>query len=221
MDTSSSKKVLWVLEDSLSIQFILRKALEGFYEMRFFRTLAEFGEAVRRCPAPSGLIADLRLEDGTFLNVMAEQEPFIRTVPTIVVSGVDDIEVLRQCFARGAKDYIHKPFGRNELFIKVENLVHSSVTADDEPLIDSASRVVSFGAKATPSLTPKEYRILGLLPYKKYVSRENLVSCALKDAQVKETSLDVHLVALRRKLRTVGLSIQHDSDRGYFLTALP
>lgn len=117
------QQTLWVLEDDRGVQLMYKMALGLRYNLSFFDSVASLNDALESShPRPMLLIADLHLPDQEFIQYLETPRTQInwRHVPFLVVSGVDDLEALRQCYAFGALDFINKPFTTNEIIVKVD-----------------------------------------------------------------------------------------------------
>ena len=95
-------------------------ALKDFFEQKGFRvttasTAQQALEQVRQVPAEVVLL-DLRLPDGSGLDVLSrlkEAQPDLRVV---VISGVADSQAIDEALQRGASSYLTKPFDFDHCF---------------------------------------------------------------------------------------------------------
>lgn len=62
---------------------------------------------------------------GFQLCELLQQDPRFAAIPIIIVSAKDDSESKQKALGLGAKDYIIKPFGPDELIQKIEQLTGS------------------------------------------------------------------------------------------------
>jgi DNA-binding response OmpR family regulator len=216
---------IWVVEDDPGIQFLYQEILELNYDISIFGTIAEFELAILKdSEGPNLIIADLRLPDANFLSLLQSNTDRLwkSVVPYLVVSSLDDMEAIRICFNSGASDYIYKPFGKNELLLKIERiLTENSVRKPlDHLSIDSKTFRVSNG-KLAISLTTKEFQIISLLYNSKNltVSRSELMTKIWNKTDNGSKTLDVHLHNLRRKIQPMGLKIVHRHPYEYFLAS--
>lgn len=214
---------IWVLEDDPGIQFLYQEILELAYDISIFGTVREFDTAISSgSDAPDLVIADLRLPDANFLSLLKPNETRTWTnfIPYMVVSSLDDMDAIRTCFDNGACDYIYKPFGKNELLLKIERiLVEKNVRKPLESLsIDSKTFKVSNGT-ASVALTTKEFQIISLIYNSKSltVCRTDLMNKIWNKSDTGSKTLDVHLHNLRRKIQPLGLKIVHRHPYEYFL----
>jgi DNA-binding response OmpR family regulator len=215
---------IWVLEDDPGIQFLYQEILELSYDISIFGTLAEFEDAFcKKADSPELVIADLRLPDANFLTFLkpGDKPSPLLSVPYIVVSSLDDMDAIRTCFDNGASDYIYKPFGKNELLLKIERILAENVVRRplDNLSIDSKTFRVSNG-KTSVSLTTKEFQIISLLFNSKSltVNRTELMTKIWNKTDTGSKTLDVHLHNLRRKIMPLGLKIVHRHPYEYFLS---
>ena len=210
----SQEVEIWVIEDDEGCQFVYEEILSFRYRFRVFATLSAAKAALAKA-RPSLLLADLRLPDGVFLDLMDDRGFNLKSTPVIVVSSVEDIDVLRQCFQNGARDYLTKPFSKGELIVKIEQHLSSKASLRDR----AASREKQGGSglmlnwkrfeakvrEAEIRLTPKEMQILDLLRQEVApVNREKIVSAIWEQTKVTEKTLDVHIFNLRKKLVALG-----------------
>ena len=131
------------------------------------------------------------------------------------------MDAIRTCFDNGASDYIYKPFGKNELLLKIERILAENIVRRplDNLSIDSKTFKVSNG-KTSVSLTTKEFQIISLLFNSKglTVNRTELMSKIWNKTDTGSKTLDVHLHNLRRKIMPLGLKIVHRHPYEYFLS---
>ena len=136
-------------------------------------------------------------------------------IPVIVITAKDELDDKIDIFAKGADDYITKPFNILEVKARIKaimrrvskrdkNQENEKVIVKGEMKIDCESRRVIIGEKEI-NLTAKEFDLLELLamnPGKVY-SRENLLNIVWGyeypgDAR----TVDVHIRRLREKIET-------------------
>ncbi|MEY4617048.1 MAG: hypothetical protein RJB66_2008, partial [Pseudomonadota bacterium] len=145
-----------------------------------------------------------------------------------IVSGLDDLDTLRTCFAEGANDFLTKPFQKNELLIKIERLLSlasetppgATTKAFEEPILfDPKTFSLRRGNQEPVFLTIKQIQIYSLLQRAqgRPLSRKILESEIWPGISVSAKSLDVHLFHLRQKLTPLGIEILWNPTAGYSL----
>lgn len=217
-ETAGGRKVpaptptrIWCLDDDDRANDLVRTTLEMSYQLDFVEDLPSLRSRVfSDRPRPELLVAELKLRGGSFLDYLRDDK-FVEqlAVPVVVLSSVEDVDVMRLCFARGVADYLLKPTRRVELIAKIERAV-SSRTAVLGVRLDPITLSARRAGISSPPLTPKEYQVLtvlltaGTAP----VSPARLRETLWRDTQVSAKALDVHLSHLRKKIVALGLRIE-------------
>jgi CheY-like chemotaxis protein len=95
---------------------------------------------VHRYPRPNFIVLDHWLDDGTGLELLEwlVDHRELRKIPVIVFTGCEDPAVRDQALALGAKDFILKPGGLEDLGVAIEKLVRGGSTrsshgGDEDP----------------------------------------------------------------------------------------
>ena len=95
--------ILWILEDDPDCKFVYENIFSFHYELRFFENLSEIKGALRgNADKPDLLIADLRLPDGMFSDLIMDST-LVSNQSFVVISSLEDIDILRFCFDRGPR----------------------------------------------------------------------------------------------------------------------
>ena len=220
---TDSKSLVWILEDDASAQFVYSEILSPQYNLKFFSKISEYVQGALESPQPDLLIADIRLGEENFLAFLGTDEAF-RAVqsPFIVVSSLDHLDSLRQCFNEGALDYLTKPFTRNEIIVKVERILKLTREAKPRPedriVLEPTTLRVKWNDRDA-KLTAKELQIFSILHLARgdSVPRKKIQAEVWGDVKVSNKSLDVHVFHLRRKLAKIGLEIQCNPAVGFRL----
>ncbi len=115
-DPRNDSATVWVVDDDASI----RSYLSDFLTSRSYGVLCfDSGEQVVRqitsVGPPSLLLLDIRMPKVGGLEVLAQLEKVRRRIPSIVLSGVDQISTVVQAMRLGASDYLVKPLDMKDL----------------------------------------------------------------------------------------------------------
>jgi DNA-binding response OmpR family regulator len=170
-------------------------------------------DAIRTVEAGSHLpdlvLLDLGLPDADGVEVcrrLVELRPSLRVVA--VTARADELDVVVGLDS-GAVDYVTKPFRLAELMARVRaQLRQTPRGAEDRVIV--ADLEIDLGARRVRlagdeiELRPKEYDLLAMLASNagRVVSREQLMADVWDENWYGSTkTLDVHIAALRRKLR--------------------
>lgn len=204
-------KEIWILEDDKGCQFVYEQTLDHRYKTTYFTKIADFREALTESETtPSLIIADLMLDDGNFMTYLNEsKDKRLMTTPFIIVSSIDDIDALRFCFMEGALDYLTKPFKKNELIVKIENIISGSIRQANSV---QAHKTMNLDGNEIENLTSKQKQLLSLFLNSpgRVVSRDDILEQVWGDTSVHPKTVDVHLYNLRRKLNEVGYIIRSE-----------
>ncbi len=151
---TTAERVL-VVDDSL----VIRKAIEKHLKADFDVLLADNGEAAWEIISGDHgikvLITDIempRLDGyGLICRIRAAEEPQVRGLPVIAITGAEDDETKARAFACGATDFIIKPIDPLQLHARVHahvrftdasrRLAEAEASLEDESVIDPLTRL--------------------------------------------------------------------------------
>ncbi|MBT3981273.1 MAG: response regulator transcription factor [Bacteriovoracaceae bacterium] len=194
------RKRVWVLEDEEDAHLFYEDYLSEKYDLKFFKDFDSFEKALLDNDSPDLALTDLNLGNINFLEEISKVEKV--SFPFLVVSSSADRATLKGCFEKGAIDYLVKPFGGEELKVKVEK-------AFDSLRRDLSNFVKGIDLEDLPDLTMKESKILNLFLASDnfIIDREEVIREIWPKVKVQPKTLDVHLYNLRKKLKRIDLYI--------------
>jgi two-component system response regulator AtoC len=105
---------------------LIRKSLvkllraEG-YEVDAVGTAAEVLESVRRDP-PQILILDLRLPDGSGIELLPRLKALAPELEVVVITAFGDLSTAVEAMRQGATDFLKKPYEMHEIVLAIERL---------------------------------------------------------------------------------------------------
>ncbi|MFM9921196.1 response regulator transcription factor [Lacisediminihabitans sp. H27-G8] len=214
--------LLLVVEDDLTIGATLESALSAAgYSVSWVRDgVAAIGQA--RAAPPDLVLLDLGLPDLEGLSVCRELRMLLPAAVIVVLTARrEQIDVVSG-LESGADDYLTKPFSLVEILARVRahlrrstgNNTEASPTALGALTIDISARRATINQVDVP-LRAREFDLLVRLARQPgvAVSREDLMSDVWDANWFGSTkTLDVHIAALRRRLRDVASVNLPDSD---------
>jgi len=172
-------------------------------------------ELVNKEP-PDLVVLDLMLPgiDGYDVCYKLKSNPDLNHVPIIMLTakGEESDEVIG--FGIGADDYVTKPFSPKVLVARI-NAVLRRRAEPEEPEPDEEPVIARGGLSINPNrhevllegkeirLTPIEFKVLYFLsktPGRVYTRKRIIDKAQGEDVYITERTVDVHVVALRRKL---------------------
>lgn len=175
--------------------------------------------ALRACrfEDPDLLLLDLNLPDASGLELLREiraagpAAPFDPDLPVVVLSGRGSREDRVRGLGAGASDYVVKPFGYEELLIRLRNQLARRSSNRLGPkrvgllTIDTATREVHVDDQLV-HLATKEFELLRALsidPRRVFTKAELLTEIWGFQEKARTRTLDSHASRLRRKLDPV------------------
>lgn len=158
------------------------------------------------------VILDVRLPDGSGLDICREIRADGKTMPVLFLTACDDENEIVTGLDSGADDYVTKPFGIKVLLSRIRALLRrnpSSIYEADGLYVDINKMLVKKNGE-TVFLTLTEFQILSTLIRNAgiVVTRGSLLS-AIWDCDgnfIDDNTLSVHISRLREKISTSKLS---------------
>jgi len=191
------------LRRALAINLRARK-----YDVDVAADGAEALEAATSHP-PDAVVLDLGLPDMDGVEIIEGLRGWSQ-VPIIVLSARTGQQDKVLALDAGADDYVTKPFGMDELLARLRAALRRGPTAEDIPVVETASFSIDLAAKqahavdGTPiRLTPTEWHLVEILVRHedKLVSQKQLLKEVWGPQYETETNyLRVYMAQLRRKL---------------------
>ena len=218
-----------VVEDDANLGPFLSKALE---ESSFtVDRVPNLAEARRRLAeaAYDLLSLDVQLPDGSGLDFLAEVRGGGHGMPVLMLSSRAETEDRVRGLDGGADDYLAKPFALDEYLSRVRALLRRGAGRASTRLrlgaveCDEAAHRVTCAGKDV-ELTPKEFALLRMFLRSPgaALSRSQIVNAVWKWAfDGYSNVVDVHVSALRKKLRGSGLRFRAVPRVGYALEEAP
>ena len=150
---------------------------------------------------------DIGLPDGNGLELCQKVRDTGNEVPILFLSARTDEATVVKGINAGADDYLRKPFGVEELKVRMNKILRKFVLPTGLMIygglrIDPAKRLVTIMDQIV-TLGRKELEILILLTKKggDIVTRENILTALYENADMYDRTVDSHMSHLRRKLR--------------------
>jgi two-component system, NtrC family, nitrogen regulation response regulator NtrX len=117
---------------------VVRKTCVELLEARGHKTLAaaSVGEGLRLFSEhrPAAVLLDLRLPDGTGIDVLREFQRQAPGTPVVVISGHGSVAEAVEAMKVGATDFLEKPVSRDRLFQILDRILHPSFPGGETDL---------------------------------------------------------------------------------------
>jgi two-component system phosphate regulon response regulator PhoB len=221
------KKTVLVIDDEKDLIELVRYNLEkeGFEVQGALN--GESGLAVAMQKMPDVVLVDLMLPGIDGLEVCRRLRSNTRTaaIPLIMLTAKTAESDRVVGLELGADDYVTKPFSPRELTARVRALLRRvskypgslELIRRGDLVVDPVKHEVKCGDDAV-ALTATEFRLLQFLAAHagRVFSRSELIDHALgQDVEVLDRTIDVHVMALRKKLGRHGDYIETIRGFGY------
>jgi FixJ family two-component response regulator len=149
--------IVYVVDDDLSI----RQALSGLLrsaglEVETFGSAREFLRAPR-ADAPGCLVLDVRLPDGSGLDLPAELRDMDLPLPIIYITGHGTIPMSVRAMKAGALEFLTKPFRDEDLLGAIK------VALERDQLGRAERSELGEARRRIDRLTPREREVLDLV----------------------------------------------------------
>ncbi|MFW5652783.1 MAG: response regulator [Planctomycetota bacterium] len=193
-------------------------------------TSGEMAIRAARSWRPDLLVLDLMLPgvDGLEICRVLKNDPATRQIPIVMLTAKGEEADIVAGLELGADDYITKPFSPRVLIARIRAVIRrdSKITIDasdsarleiHELVIDSIRHEVQLEGRLL-DLTLTEFRMLAWLarhPGRAFTRQQIIDAIRGDDYPVTERSVDVQIVALRRKLGSYGEYIETVRGVGY------
>jgi DNA-binding NtrC family response regulator len=120
-----SKATILVVDDQDSIRHFVSKALEDDgYTVRSAESVRETRQAIEQ-DMPDLLLLDLKLPDGTGIELLREIKRLQPEVPVILMTAFGEVETAVEAMSAGAYWFVKKPFQNDELLALVARALES------------------------------------------------------------------------------------------------
>jgi two-component system alkaline phosphatase synthesis response regulator PhoP len=223
-----ARETILVVEDEEDIAELLRYNLEAEQFKVVVETSGEKGVDTARRVLPDLLLLDLMLPGMNGLEVCRalKSDRATASIPIVMVTARGEESDIVTGLELGAEDYVTKPFGTKVLLARVRAALRrrrAAVPSEDEPVrvheveIHPGRREVRAGGEEV-QLTNTEFRILHFLarrPGWVFTRYQIVDGIRGENYPVTERSIDVQIVALRRKLGGFGGLIETVRGVGY------
>jgi len=116
---------VYYVEDSISIQELVRHSLSEKFEVHTFNNCMEALTFIEAGNIPDIVITDLDtpVMTGFELLVKLKATDFLRAIPVMVLSGEESTDSRIKSLEAGADDYVVKPFNPLELQARINNIL--------------------------------------------------------------------------------------------------
>lgn len=199
-------KILFVEDDpvlgrGLNVNF----ELEG-YQVEWVQNLRDASTAQSAKPFDL-MILDLGLPDGDGLEFLKSLRQGGSNLPVVILTAKTDEDSVVEGLQSGANDYVRKPFGKRELFARIQTVLRKPqsnaerLNFDDLSITREQRRAIYRGKEI--ELNRREFEILSYFVEhaEAVVTRAALLQALNTDGGLSDRTIDSHISHLRARLR--------------------
>jgi len=208
---------------------LFRNALSTAVALAFPNTTskeaASIDEALQILDKTTGFdiaLVDLKIPGVSGFDGLVQLRTHYPRLPILIVSGVDDMQIVKEAISFGAAGYVPKTVGKEGLAVAIDNVLQGDVYLPEqfrEERVDSSYEPENAGdslAERVNSLTPQQLRVLAML-------REGLLNKQIAyELSVGNSTIKKHVSEILRKLkvnsRTQAVIEVSKMDQGLFAT---
>lgn len=215
-----------LVEDERDLLELLRFNLEREgYDVATASTGAAALATAKRTP-PDLVLLDRMLPgmEGIEICRVLKKRPETAAVPVIMLTAKGEEADVVKGLEAGADDYVTKPFSPRVLLARIQAVLRRSAAGDEAATLraggvtlDAERHMVTVDGEAV-SLTATEFKLLALLlarPGRVFTRQQIIEQLHEGFAAVTDRSVDVQVVALRRKLAASGARVETVRGVGY------
>jgi DNA-binding response OmpR family regulator len=158
------------------------------------------------------LLVDLGLPGKSGEQLCVQIRKMDRDKPVLIITAKSEENDAVSAFEGGADDFVRKPFGLEELFVRIQRLLGRAISQRkisrfEGITLDRATRSALYQGEVL-TLTQKEFLILETLIERagEVISREKLLNSMDERLETSDRTLDSHVSHIRRKLKEIGAS---------------
>lgn len=220
--TFQLKRILVVDDDPDIRQLLQIKLIDAGFEVWSAANGKRALEVIDKNGIPHLALVDINMPEMGGMQFCRTLHQF-SDVPVVMLTAVDDTDVVVSSIQEHAEDYIVKPFNLNELVARIERVLRrfpdygytqlASTVVNGDVQVNFSKQMLLSGDQRL-SMTPTETKLLHILMANsgRTVSNEFLLSRLWPREEIFEDTLRVHMHRLRRKLHTL------DPERDYIET---
>ena len=114
MPSASKKPMILICDDEEGVRESFKVILSDDYSLRFTKNSPEAVESLKTT-SPAAVLLDIKMPKKNGAEILRQIKKLRPSLPVIIVTGYQSVELAQQVIADGAADYIPKPFAPDRL----------------------------------------------------------------------------------------------------------
>lgn len=219
------KKKLLILDDEEVFGDNLSKLLADSFDVKF-TTKPKEAYAIATQQQLDAILLDINLgvENGLEFCEKLRSNALTKNVQIFLMTGFGCKNIHMQSYKVGADDYIEKPFDTEELKLRIlsrlkrmESILGIKESVGNIKVYIDRSEIEIDGLTTYLSLVEMQLLKVFMANVNKKITREEILKVVWPEAKVEGRTVDVHVSALRKKLKNFDHQIQSLYGSGYIL----
>ncbi len=191
-----------LLEDEYLLNANIKEYLE--FKGMSVKAYTDGAELLQNCSLKADIaILDIEVPGATGFEVLEWIKRVNPKLPTIFMTAYTDIESIKKGYNLGCSDYLKKPFNLEELWLRMQQLLHNldytKITISEDLIFDLQSEQL-YDKSEIVKLTKIQRKVLKLLIEHKNntVTYEVLIEEVWDDVFIKANTIASHIKEIRR-----------------------
>ena len=114
MPAQNKKPTILICDDEEGIRESFKLILDGQYQLRFAMNGLEALEMLKSF-SPDLVLLDIKMPKMHGMEILKQVKKLKPSLPVIIVTGYQSVEMAQEALKNGAADYIPKPFESKEI----------------------------------------------------------------------------------------------------------
>jgi DNA-binding NtrC family response regulator len=119
----SAKPLILICDDEEGIRESFKLILEDNYDLRFATNGLEALEQLKTLN-PALMLLDIKMPKAHGLDILKQVKKMKPSLPVIIVTGYQSVEMAQEALRLGAMDYIPKPFSPGEILKIISSTIN-------------------------------------------------------------------------------------------------
>lgn len=194
METAAKKGKILVVDDVEVNLIILEEIIKNMGLEAVTATSVKEALGFMQEGLPQVILSDISMPDidGYTFCDMLKKDPYTRDIPVIFISAMDTSSYLSQGFARGAVDYITKPFDKTEVEMRITT--HLKLYTLQRDLEENNRRLSTIVTRQLEKLRIEQKNIMFALA-KLVEQRENMAEDGRKSSHFINVAYNSRILA--------------------------
>ncbi len=122
MSLTRSKPIVLVCDDEEGLRESFKLILSDTYELKFASNGLEAME-ILKTSTPSAMLLDIKMPKQNGMDTLKQIKKLKPSLPVLIVTGYQSVEMAQEALKHGAADYIPKPFDSKKILATISKII--------------------------------------------------------------------------------------------------